>query len=394
MLSTKDIVLLLLSSVLVSSEESQNRTEEKEKPKEEKETDKIGEAVLISVDSKGGASHPQFTKQLDTKWTFWYESNPHHEKGRPINKTDYLKDVKRGKTFDTIASFWDCWKEVQTVCNPAEDCNYELFKHGVKPVWEDPKNSKGGKCVLSMPQSTTLEDTMKQWVSLMITLLIGEFGPDINGVVLSRRSWGNIFSVWVRNANDKDTVDATMRHLHELFGRDVQIRFQRHQTSIRKKVVNNKPLQLGTQMPSGFEKRRLSESEGSSSEGEQREKNKGKEEPRRNSMVTEVRPDTRETFGRQLHPPVDRVKEDKVVSATRGTTSGGASAPKLPLEAERVPSNYVSLKRKPSVSLPQNKPVVKKELPTLADLSTQEIGIGLAIIVAAVATSILSWTFL
>jgi hypothetical protein len=281
------------------------------------------------------------------------------------------------------------------VCHPSEDCNYELFKHGVKPVWEDPKNCKGGKCVVNMPRST-LEDTMKQWVSLMITLLIGEFGPDINGVVLSRRSWGNIFSVWVRNANDKETVDATMRHLHELFGRDVQIRFQRHQTSIRKKVNNTKPLQLGTQMPSTFEKRRLSESEGSSSEGEQREKNKGKEEPRRNSMVTEVRPDTHATFGRQLHPPVDKVKEDRVITSTRAP--GGVSVSKLhhePLASvERVPSNYVSLKRKPSVSLSPNKPVVKKELPTLAELSAKEIGIGLGIIVAAVATSILSWTLL
>jgi len=392
MLSTKDIVLLLLSSVLVS-EEPQHRNEERQNSKEEEGADRFGEAVMISGDTKGGASHPQFTKQLDTKWTFWYESNPRHDKGKPVNKTDYLKDVKRGKTFDTIASFWDCWREVQTVCNPSEACNYELFKHGVKPVWEDPKNSKGGKCVLSMPCTATLEDTMKQWVSLMITLLIGEFGPDINGVVLSRRSWGNIFSVWVRNANDKDTVDATMRHLHELFGRDVQIRFQRHQTSIRKKVATTtKPLQLGTQLPSStLEKRRLSESEGSSSEGERRERNKGKEEPRRNSMVMEVRPDNHEAFGRQLQPPVNKVKEDKV--ATRDASGGVRESNLFDAYGERVPSNYVSLKRKASVSTSQNKPVVKRELPTLAELSAQELGIGLAIIVAAVATSILSWTF-
>jgi len=304
-----------------------------------------------------------------------------------MNKTDYLKEVKRGKTFDTIASFWDCWREVQAVCNPSHgDCNYELFKHGIKPVWEDPKNMKGGKCVVSTPVRTTSDETMKKWVSLMITLLIGEFGPDVNGVVLSRRAWGNIFAVWVRNAKDKDAVDAVMKHLHEIFGKETQIRFQRHQASMRKKL-NNKPIQLGTQLQLP-EKRRLSESEGSSSEGEQREKNKGKEQPRRNSMINLGG----ERTGPQLHPPVPKTE-------TPGDRRFTSEQTKLNIEEstsmDRVASSYVP-KRRPSVTTSPTKPAIttRKDLPKLSDLSSKEIAWALAILFFAASLSILSWRFL
>jgi len=387
MLATKDIVLFLLSSVLVTSDSTQKQSETKNSG-EEKESNEIGEAVMIS-DIKGGT--PQFTKQLDTKWTFWYESKARKDRGRNLSKTDYLKDFKKGKTFDTIKTFWDCWNEVQKECNPSSgDCNYELFKHGIKPVWEDPKNVKGGRCVLTYPR-TTQEETMKHWVSLMITLLIGEFGPDINGVVLSTRNWGNTFSVWVRNSKDRETVDATMRQLHEIFGPQAQIKFQRHQAAIRKKFENGtgKPGTFGRSNNS-LEKKHLSESEGSSSEGEQKEKNKGKEQPRRRSVVTE---DTKgmlhnllqEVSQTPVRPPIERVNpEEKAASS--------APVPKYyPEESsiERLPSQ----KRRSSIGS-SNKPTVKKPLPQLGDLSARDIALGLGIIAVGITASALSWAYL
>jgi translation initiation factor 4E len=376
MLSTKEIVLLLLSSVLVSPDHAQNSTTDEDKGNkgENAESDEIGEAVLIS-DSRG-APHPQLTKQLDTKWTFWYEPKAKREKGRPLNKTDYLKEVKRGKTFDTITSFWECWSEVQQVCN-SDDCNYELFKHGVKPVWEDPKNIKGGTCVLNTPR-TTHEETMKQWVSLMITLLIGEFGPDVNGVVLSTRPWGNRFAVWVRNSKDKESVDAVMKQLHELFGPNAQIRFQRHQASMRKKLNDNK--------------QPLEGEESSTAEGEHRDKNRGKEQPRRRSVVTEETKGLlhnliQEATEAPLHPPIDRVNADYTKEATNVSKPSRPEEPMM----ERVATQ----KRRSSITnTTTSKPTNRKELPKLSDLTAREIGIGLAVVVGAVATSVLSWTYL
>lgn len=390
MLSTKDIVLFLLSSVLVSSESAQKKGEG-ENSGEGRESDEIGEAVMIS-NANGGTPPPQFTKQLDTKWTFWFETKARRDRNRNLSKTDYLKDFKRSKTFDTIKSFWDCWKEVQKECNPsASDCNYELFKHGIKPVWEDPRNIKGGRCVLTYPR-TTHDETMKQWVSLMITLLIGEFGPEINGVVLTTRAWGNTFSVWVRNSKDREAVDATMRKLHELFGAHAQIKFQRHQAAIRKKFENgtmNKPgAYVRANNFSTLEKRRFSDSEESSSEGEQREKNKGKEKPRRRSVVNE------DTKG-MLHNLIQEVSESPIRPPFEKShpeeTLG--YAPKFHPEESSIERVPVVPKRRSSISTP-NKPTVKKPLPQLSDLSARDIAIGFGVVTLGITASVLSWAFL
>jgi translation initiation factor 4E len=381
MLSTKEIVLLLLSSVLVSpSDSAQSRSEEdKTNTHEEQESIEIGEAV-ISNDSNRGAPHPQLTKQLDTKWTFWYEPKAKREKGRPLNKTDYLKEVKRGKSFDTIAAFWDCWNEVQRVCN-SDDCNYELFKEGVKPAWEDPKNIKGGMCVLNTPR-TAHEETMKQWVSLMITLLIGEFGPDVNGVVLSTRPWGNRFAVWVRNSKDKEGVDTVMKQLHELFGANAQIRFQRHQAAIRKKLGNDN-------------KQPVDGEASASIEGEHRDKYKGKEQPRRRSVVTEETKGLlhnliQEATDAPLQPPIDRVNLEHTKSE-----ANTSSAPMKPIKLDEPMLERPTHKRRSSItSTTISKPTNRKELPKLSDFTTRDIGIGLAIAAVAVATSVLSWTYL
>jgi len=389
MLSTKEIVLFILSSVLVSPSESAPSINEEDKVThlEDQESTEIAEAVKISDESKRGT--PQhYTKQLDTKWTFWYEpkAKREREKGRPLNKVDYLKEVKRGKTFDTMAAFWDCWNEVQRVCN-SDDCNYELFKDGVKPVWEDPKNIKGGMCVLNTPR-VAHEETMKQWVSLMITLLIGEFGPEVNGVVLATRPWGNRFAVWVRNSKDKEGVDAVMKQLHELFGPNAQIRFQRHQAAMRKKLTdNNKPQQQPL------------ESEASSIEGvETRDKYKGKEQPRRRSVVTEETKGLlhnliQEATDAPLHPPIERVNYDytKEMNYTR-TNNSTSTTTKFDEPFLEKPTQ----KRRLSVSntTANKQPANRKELPKLSDLTPRDFGIGFAIAAAAVATSVLSWTYL
>jgi len=402
-------MLLLVSTVLVSSDQkTRPQEEDKQSSKgEDKESDEMGEAAMIS-EAKRGAPQPQFMKPLDTKWTFWYESKAKRDKGRNLNKTDYLKEVKRGKTFDTISSFWDCWSEVQRVCNSESgDCNYELFRHGVKPVWEDPRNIKGGKCVLVTTQ-TTHEETMKHWVALMITLLIGEFGPDVNGVVLSTRSWGNMFAVWVRNSKDKDTVDATVKQLQDLFGPNTNIRFQRHQASMRKKFTNGKPSIAQPVIP--VEKKQTGESEASSSpEGEQRDKYKGKEQPRRSVVTAETKGMLhnliQEATEAPRQPPIDKVnhrEKEEFDRSTHTTQPGGGriAAPRMgnneePMESsvERIPS-YLGPQKRLSVSSPNNKPIVRKEVPQLSDLSAQQIGIGVAILIAGVATSVLSWTYL
>lgn len=51
-------------------------------------------------------------------------------------------------------------------------------------MWEDHENRKGGKWQVVTPSSVNVEVTLKTWFTLMITLLIGEFGFEEDLVVI------------------------------------------------------------------------------------------------------------------------------------------------------------------------------------------------------------------
>jgi len=182
-----------------------------------------------------------------------------------------LKELKKAATFQTIPSFWSCWNEVQEICSmPLEGgVNYHLFKDTIKPVWEDPKNIKGGKWSFVLPSSTPHQEVMKHWMSLMLTVLIGELGTDseINGVVLSVRSWGCIFSIWNRNANNKRLVDTVTDKLKELFG-VVAVKYQRHQVRVKRNNAQRAKIAHAKRNYSSDESISSNDSS-SSSEGEQ-----------------------------------------------------------------------------------------------------------------------------
>jgi translation initiation factor 4E len=180
---------------------------------------------------------------LKHRWTLYYEKKSRNNKaGKGLTKTDYLKELQRVGTFQTIRDFWSTWNQLLEACNTREAANYHFFKDDIKPVWEDAKNVKGGKWVINLPTGASEEETIKLWMSLILALLTGEWGveSEINGVVLQARPWGNMFSIWNRNANDKQLIDTVGIKLQELFKVD-HVKYQRHQATIRKNQVDTKP---------------------------------------------------------------------------------------------------------------------------------------------------------
>jgi len=209
------------------------------------------------------------TNLFNSKWTLWYDS--HLKKG--LHADEYLKSVKQAGTFQNLPTFWSCWNEALQLCNLGDgsDVNYHLFKQGIKPIWEDPKNNKGGKFVIITPRSNSLETTVKQWVSLMLTILLGEWGleDEICGAVLSVRSWGNVFSIWNRNARNKDKISTLGLRLKEMFEME-HVKYQRHQS----KMDDNR-------------KKRYHSDDSGSSDHSSSESEQEKPRMRKNSRVTD-----------------------------------------------------------------------------------------------------------
>jgi translation initiation factor 4E len=238
-LTTKDVILFFISSVLVSAETSTSEPKpcgknENRRSRSTSREDSLVDEVAGTDDielREGGAP----LQMLNSRWTFWFQHSENMKKC--TNKEDYLKELKRGGTFHTIPNFWKSWNECLNLCNLRSDgdVSYHLFKTGIKPLYEDQQNINGGKWIVVLPRGTPMEIVVKHWVSLMLSLLINEWSleHEICGAVLSIRPWGNMFTIWNKNAKNKTEIELIGEKLRDQFGIE-DIKYQRHQNKLRK----------------------------------------------------------------------------------------------------------------------------------------------------------------
>ncbi|KAJ3335980.1 hypothetical protein HDU83_009761, partial [Entophlyctis luteolus] len=87
----------------------------------------------------------------------------------------------------------------------AAGSNFHVFQSGVKPMWEDPLNEKGGKWVAQVPKAKMAEfDTL--WLNTVLSV-IGESFEDageVVGAVVSVRRHGNRLAVWTMSFDNGD----------------------------------------------------------------------------------------------------------------------------------------------------------------------------------------------
>jgi len=238
--TTQDILFFLFSSVLVSADTSSqkkfsNIIERRRNSEHDLETAGTDDA------EDGQLGVAPILQPIAKKWTLWFEKKSEENSSKCLKKEDYLHQLKKGGTFQDISSFWKCWNEVQNLDNTpigASGTNFHLFKNNIKPVWEDPKNIKGGKWIIVFSAKTSQHEVMKHWISFMLALVLGELGveSEINGAVLSVRSWGGMISIWNRNSNDKRLIE---ENLKKYFGVE-SIKYQRHQTNMRRNTQRAK----------------------------------------------------------------------------------------------------------------------------------------------------------
>lgn len=68
------------------------------------------------------------------------------------------------------------------------NCNLHIFKHGIKPIWEDPQNKNGGKWTITFPTTGGLaryELINESWMRCCLAVigeLLDDDGREICGV--------------------------------------------------------------------------------------------------------------------------------------------------------------------------------------------------------------------
>jgi len=161
-------------------------------------------------------------------WDFWHDrqdrspTNPHQQPhstnsaspgGTPPTVaasqtpvTDYENRLILLASVSDIKSFWSLFNNFDLAQLPLRD-SIHLFKRGVKPIWEDPRNLRGGAWTFRVPKTIAPE-----FWKVVCMLAIGEalqaaveepgvetFKDDICGVSLGVRYGSMLVQVWNRD---------------------------------------------------------------------------------------------------------------------------------------------------------------------------------------------------
>eukprot|EP00668_Euglena_longa_P002490 GGOE01002904.1.p1 GENE.GGOE01002904.1~~GGOE01002904.1.p1 ORF type:complete len:216 (+),score=59.51 GGOE01002904.1:30-650(+) len=183
-----------------------------------------------------GDKHP-----LESTWVIWYDSRRLHQQ----NPKDWFGNLQKVAVFGTVEDFWSTYNHIKRPTDLEFGSNYHMFKQGIKPMWEDAANEKGGKWVITLQAKEDLSRLDDLWELLLLSM-IGEYlddgstesGKDIQsqicGAVFSRRKAGHRISVWTRDRENQPAlknVGLRLRTILKLSDK-TQIEYQSHADAI------------------------------------------------------------------------------------------------------------------------------------------------------------------
>jgi len=84
---------------------------------------------------------------LATAWTFWFNRRL---QGASRSKDSYERNIKRVAAFDTVTRFWQVYNHMIRPNDLPNSSDYHLFRQGIRPLWEDEQNKRGGKWIVRL----------------------------------------------------------------------------------------------------------------------------------------------------------------------------------------------------------------------------------------------------
>lgn len=135
-----------VASAISSSSLSRRGSKKLEKPNEATK-DKIDDDP-VKLDDDGKVLVPSPLSQpklgsahvLTNSWTIWFMNR---SPGTKI--VNYLDATKQLETFSTVEEFWHIYTHLKRVDRLPFISEFQVFRKGVKPMWEDPVNADCGK---------------------------------------------------------------------------------------------------------------------------------------------------------------------------------------------------------------------------------------------------------
>lgn len=96
-----------------------------------------------------------------------------------VTAESYMNTIKRLGSFNTLQEFWKYYRVLSDLGFLPKQINLQLFKSGIRPIWEEPYNIKGGKWVCffmfvvlnSVLQTVSVRGTRENSISVWSRLL-------------------------------------------------------------------------------------------------------------------------------------------------------------------------------------------------------------------------------
>ncbi|OJJ07973.1 hypothetical protein ASPVEDRAFT_378969 [Aspergillus versicolor CBS 583.65] len=185
----------------------------------------VDRAVLSAEGIKSKESLPALKEHaLRSTWIIWYRP--------PTPKySDYEKSTAPIASIYSVESFWSIYSHLKRPSLLPTVSDYHIFKKGIRPVWEDEANKKGGKWVVRLKKGVA----DRYWEDLLLAMIGDQFAEasdEVCGAVLSVRSGEDVLSVWTRIDGGRNIkIRETIKRLLA-FPADTNIVWKSHDDSI------------------------------------------------------------------------------------------------------------------------------------------------------------------
>ncbi|XP_028719672.1 eukaryotic translation initiation factor 4E type 1B [Peromyscus leucopus] len=138
---------------------------------------------------------------LQYRWGLWFFRND-----RSRAWQDNLQLVTK---LNTVEDFWATYSHIKLASKLSSGCDYALFKDGIQPMWEDNRNKRGGRWLLSLAKQQRHIELDRLWLETLLCLLgesFEEHGKEVCGAVVNIRAKGDKIAVWTSEAENQAGV--------------------------------------------------------------------------------------------------------------------------------------------------------------------------------------------
>ncbi|KAL2887817.1 Eukaryotic translation initiation factor 4E type2 [Ceratocystis lukuohia] len=190
-------------------------------------------AATSSILDRNAASGLDLQRHpLRNKWVFWFRPPTSKSQGF----VDYEKTLHAMAHCSSIEEFWAVYSHLKRVSTLPQVSEYHFFKWGIRPIWEDEENKKGGKWVVRLKKGVA----DRYWEDLLFALIGDQFsdaGEEVCGAVVSVRTGEDIISIWTRTDGGRVLkIRETMKHILNFPG-NTRVEFKSHDSSIQQRTA-------------------------------------------------------------------------------------------------------------------------------------------------------------